>query len=368
MNQLTFIVIFLLSGLVVAHDEELPWLYGGLGWSADGQYIAVATSQGVRIHESDDLSLVKAVDEHSKVTTLDWSTEGLKIAYDREYFDGVFVWDVLTEERFTLAAPGSAGVSSIEWSPGDVGIAAGHSSRREIYIWRAESRELVEIIPLSLFPGSVQGHVEWSPDAKYLATGSSSRGIAIFDPNFYLHDYIWNQSGSLPTKWSPDGTMLAAGDDPIKIWEIHPEIHHRITDEFIGELVYELDADNGWFVGLSWHPDSEKLAFISDPSDSSIVEGSRTRAAIWDITSDTVRHLPDVVVYWDFISWDKKVIAWSPDGMRLAAISNDGRIIIWNTATFEVVAEYDGYRSILDYYVENDFFSEQELDSADIKS
>ena len=137
MKQLTFIVVFMLSGLVAAHDQELPWLYGGLGWSADGQYIAVATSQGVRIHESGDLSLVKVVDEHSKVTTLDWSTEGLKIAYDREYLDGIFVWDLVTEERFTLAAPGSAGISSIEWSPGDAGIAAGHSSRREIYIWHA---------------------------------------------------------------------------------------------------------------------------------------------------------------------------------------------------------------------------------------
>ena len=160
--------------------------------------------------------------------------------------------------------------------------------------------------------------------------------------------------------------MLAAGDDPIKIWEINPEIQHRGIDEFAGDLVYALGDDNGWFVGLSWHPDSDMLAFVSFPNDSSIIEGSRTRAAIWDIASDTVRILPGVVVYWDFISWDKKVISWSPDGLKLAAISNDGRIILWNAATYEVVAEYVGYRSILDYYVENDYFSAQELDAASL--
>jgi len=365
MKQVAFVVMLLLSGLVVAHDEELPWLHGGLGWSADGQYIAVATSQGVRIHTSDDLSLVRVLDEYRKVTTLDWSNEGLQIAYDREYPNGIVVWDLETEQSFSLDAPGSPRMSSIEWSPGDTRIAAGHISMREIYIWRAKSRALVETIPLSLFPGSMQGHVEWSPDGRYLATGSTSRGVAIFDGNFYLHDHVWNQTGSIPTKWSPDGRMLAAGDDPIKIWEIHPEIHHRMIDEFIGDLVYELVDEDGWFVGLSWHPDSEKLAFISFPNDSSIIEGSRTRAAIWDIASDTVRHLPGVVVYWDFISRDGKVISWSPDGLRLAAISNDGRIIIWDMSTFDVAAEYDGYRSIFDYYVEHDFFTEQELESAD---
>ncbi len=365
MKQFTFIVVFVLTGLVAAHDEELPWLYGGLGWSADGQYIAVATNQGVRIHKSDDLSLVRILDESSIVTTLDWSTEGLKIAYDGEYRNGIIVWDLESDQRFTLDAPGMDGITSIEWAPGDAVIAAGHFYWPEIYIWHAESRALIEIIPLSLFPSLAQGHVEWSPDARYIATGSSSRGLAIFDSTGIFHDFVWNQSGSFPTKWSPDGTMLAAGDGPIKIWEIHPVIRHRIIDEFIGDLVYDLPLEGGQFVGLSWHPDSEKLAFIDFPTGSTILDGSRTRAAIWDITSDTVRHLPGVLAYWDFIALDRKVIAWGPDGMRLAAISNDGRIIIWNTSTFDVAAEYDGYRSILDYYVENDFFTEQELDSAD---
>ena len=360
-NSVTALIVVLMACMVSAHDEELPWLYGGLGWSADGQYIAVATSQGVRIHNSDDLSLVSVLDESTVVTTLDWSTEGLKIAYDSEYRNGIIVWDLETEQRLTLDAPGTAGITSIEWSPGGARIAAGHLLWPEIYIWNAESRALVEIIPLSLFSNLDYGHVEWSPDGRYLATGSISRGLAIFDSAYRFQDFRWNKSGSRPTKWSPDGTMLAAGRDLIKIWEIHPEIHHRMIDEFIGDLVYVLD---GRFVGLSWHPDSEKLAFIDISADSAIVEGSRTRAAIWDIATDSVRRLPCVLVYWDYVDKDGKVISWSPDGIRLAAISNDGRIIIWNTITYEVVAEYDGYRSIVDYYAEKDFFSEQELGSA----
>ena len=62
--------------------------------------------------------LSRILDESSIDTTLDWSTEGIKIAYDGEYRNGIVVWDLESDQRVTLDAPGMDGITSIEWAPG----------------------------------------------------------------------------------------------------------------------------------------------------------------------------------------------------------------------------------------------------------
>ena len=79
-----------------------------------------------------------------------------------------------------------------------------------------------------------------------------------------------------------------------------------------------------------------------DPSD---LSGSH--AEIWDLATNNTVELPGSV----FVAyvWNKfDAIEWSPDGSKLASISSDGRIVIWDTSSYEIVAEYAGYRPILD--------------------
>ena len=142
----------------------------------------------------------------------------------------------------------------------------------------------------------------------------------------------------------------------------------ELLDEFIGDLVYDIPLEDGLFVGLSWHPDSQKLAFIDFPTGSTIrsrwISDSRCDLGYYHRIQS--RHLPGVLAYWDFYPKDGKVIAWGPDGMRLAAISNDGRIIIWNTSVHLMLPRsmtvIDPYWTIM---WRMRFFTEQELDSAD---
>ena len=41
------------------------------------------------------------------------------------------------------------------------------------------------------------------------------------------------------------------------------------------------------------------------------------------------------------------------DDGKLAGIFSDGRVVIWDTRTYETIAEFASYRSMLDYYAEN---------------
>ena len=64
---------------------------------------------------------------------------------------------------------------------------------------------------------------------------------------------------------------------------------------------------------------------------------------IWDVSIDEVVELPGVDVR--NVQYSHNAIQWSPDGSKLASMSSDGRIIIRETESYEVIAEYDGYRS-----------------------
>lgn len=359
LKRITCLVLFLTTCIASAYDEELPWTFGGLDWSSDGRYIAVGTSHGAHIHNSDDLSL-NTVFGDGYVGGLAWSKSGLKLAYSQDAENQIVVQDLENGDKVDLVYPERPGdqaflASSIAWSPGNGSVAAG-GARWQIVVWDVESRRIYTEI--SVFPLDPSGitQIDWRPGGVDIMSGSISNGIAIW--NFYtgyLIDFMWNTYGSnSPARWNSDGNMIAAGDNPINVWKVKPDRQHTAWDELGGELAHRLEYNLDRLFGLSWHPDSTKLAFVFSHSESGNLpepDFSRDGALIWDISSDSTVLLPGVFI--TEMTRTHKVIEWSPDGSRLAAISSDGRIVIWDAHTFEVAAEYAGYRSILDYYAEN---------------
>lgn len=341
MKKLIFSIVFLLSSLVSAQDERLPLLSGGLSWSSDGQYIAVV-SDGVNIHASDDLTKIRVLDESLFIQKVAWSNTDLRVAYDDHYAKRIVIWDLAKDERSEIQ---TVGIEDIAWSPTDTFIAGTTVGGGAIVVWHSETGVETTSISLKHFKGFGSALFTWSPDEQYIAFAGIANGIAIF--NAYtgdLVDFIWHQKATVPIRWSPDGNLLAAG---VSIWKINRLRHHKAIDEFAGDILHTLPGGSG----LSWHPDSTKLAFIDTVWPQFPLDSTGSGAVIWDITSGTGVKLPGVFIL-DVIRREG-VIEWSPDGSKLASISSDGRIVIWDTSTYAVVAEYTGYRSILDYYAEN---------------
>ena len=348
MKQFALVIIFLLLSAVAAQGDTKPSIQGGLGWSADGRFIAVGTTAGVHIHASDNLEKLLVLDESFYVRNIAWSNTGLRIAYEDLDGQSIYIYDAATGQRSELQAAGS--IYDIGWSATDTFIAATVGSGSGIIKWRVETG--LEETSVSLRPFKTVGfHVfEWSPDEKYFGYGGIVHGFAIFDAyTGKFFDFKRHRKYISGLKWSPDGNLLAADGEGLMIWQINQQHHpHDSIDVFIGDLLYERPGG----AGPSWHPDSSRISYVvtvhpeQEPQVASDFSGSH--AAIWDLASDTVMKLPGVFIRETNNTWD--VIEWSPDGSKLASISSDGRIVIWDTSTYAVVAEYAGYRSILDLY------------------
>ena len=351
MKSLIFIVIFLLSSVVAAQADTKPAIEGGLGWSADGRFIAVGTTAGVHIHASDNLEKLLVLDESFYVRNIAWSNTDLRIAYEDHDGQSIYIYDAATGQRSELRT--ETFIDDIGWSATDTFIAATVGNGGVIVKWRVETGIEETSISLGLFNSIGFQLFDWSPDEKYFAYGGIAYGFAIF--NAYtgkFFDFMWYRNYISRIKWSPDGNLLAADGEGLMIWQINQQHHpHDSIDEFIGDLVYERPGG----AGPSWHPDSSKIAYVvtvhpeQDPQDASDFAGSH--AEIWDLASDTIVKLPGVFIRETYNTWD--VIEWSPDGSKLASVSSDGRIVIWDASTYEVIAEYAGYRSVLDMYKEN---------------
>ena len=327
-----------LPGSIVSQDddwEEKPklFIWGGLAWSPDGEMVAVGTSRGIRLHTSDDLSIIEDFAEECAVSSLDWSPDGSRIVSGCSNGD-MYIWNVEVgqwlhhlpkhEYRSTVA--------SVAWSPSDDFIASA-SWDGNAYVWEAEVGQLMQTIDLHTGTGSAFPYsLSWNLNGSQIAVQGRGR-IFIWDvraERFSLSVQYGRAIYGL--KWSPNGETLVHGEleGIIQLW-----------DAINGELQETLEV-GGRVISLGWSPDSTQLAtHIASASD--VREG---QIQVWDVAIDeVVAELPNVIMTGD--GHYSNALEWSPDGTRLASISDDGRVIIWDMDTYEEIAVYDGYQSLV---------------------
>ncbi|MCA2723233.1 MAG: protein kinase [Microcystis sp. M136S2] len=164
---------------------------------------------------------------------------------------------------------------------------------------------------------SVQS-VVYSPDGRYLASGSSDNTIKIWEvaTGKQLHTLTGHSSGVLSVVYSPDGRYLASGsqDKTIKIWEV-------ATGK-----VRTLTGHSSQFLSVVYSPDGRYLA-----------SGSQDKTIkIWEVATGKVRTLTGHSS--EFLS-----VVYSPDGRYLASGSSDDTIKIWEVATGQELRTLTGH-------------------------
>ena len=181
--------------------------------------------------------------------------------------------------------------------------------------------------------GSYSDKPAWSPDGTKIAY---ARGRHNDDGHWFSHLYVINADGTGRTRmskgdvrdavpsWSPDGTKIAfqrlsgAGRDENGDF-IDADRHIAVMDATGGKPA-ALTAGGWWDQSPAWSPDGTRIAYISDNS-------------VW-LVDDDGSH-PERVAAGAFWNGD---VSWSPDGRRVAFVRGDG------DESAVVVAEVDGAR------------------------
>jgi WD40 repeat protein len=198
-------------------------------------------------------------------------------------------------------------VATVAWSPDGRRLATGSFDGRA-KIWDAETGK--ELLTLLTPGGKFVWSVAWSPDGKRLATGNTNGTAHVWDVvsgKELLTLSAGPVTASTDLAWSPDGKRLATAGEKVKVWDA----------ERGKELLTLSSLVSG---GVSWSPDRKRLTmwvYAGTPKESDI--------KMWDAETEkeVLTFRGGGYVY---------IVAWSPDGKRLATGSEDAMARVWDLA------------------------------------
>ena len=151
------------------------------------------------------------------------------------------------------------------------------------------------------------------------------RNVCLHDVNFQNADlfktvFAETFGGVLSVAFSPDGTLLAAGDT-------NGEIHLRQVSD--GKQILTLKGHTNWVTSVAFSPDGHML--VSGSTDHTV--------KLWNINTGqclyTLQEHENEV-------WS---VAFSPDGSTLASGCDDQKIRLWNVQTGQCLRTFHGHTS-----------------------
>jgi WD40 repeat protein len=350
-----------------ATGQELLNLRGrhGVTFSPDGRRLALTDQKVVRVCDATTGAEVLTLRGHTdRVSGVDYSPDGKRLASASR--DGtVKVWDLGAGVELLSAGAHARDVLGVAFGPDGRRLASAGGDGT-VKVWDAMTgRELL----------TLRGHAQevesvvFSPDGKRLASAGRDRTVKLWDTTsgqevFTLWGRDWNlfwvPAGIRPVAFSPDGKGLATAgwDRAVGVW-----------DAATGREVFRFRGHTGVVRSVAFSPDGRRLASTGEdhtvkvwdtttgqearsfPGDARVVNSvAFSPDGQWVAAAGAgglrVRNLTTGREVLPLRQDNRRVhsLTFSADGTRLAAITEQGAVLVWATRTGRAIQNLAGNR------------------------
>jgi WD40 repeat protein/tRNA A-37 threonylcarbamoyl transferase component Bud32 len=278
-----------------------------IAWSPNDSFLAVASSTGIYLYDSQTLREVNFIKTEAWVWSVAFSPDG-EILASVLSDETVRLWRVSDGKLLDIFKGHTDGISSVAFSPDGETVASG-SYDHTVKLWSVSSGSLLR---------TLNGHnssvwsVAFSPDGHILASGSYDKTVRLWQVSdgSLMQILTGHGDGIASIAFSPDGETLASGssgrnENSLRLWRISDGSLLRIFDEKMSNVV-----------SVTFSPDGDFLA-------SGSYDG---KVRLWRVSDGSL--LREMAAPYDYISG----VAFSPDGEVLASETDDDRVRLWRVS------------------------------------